>query len=395
VSAIATGSGLERFVSCRASSTLPRIWHESSGHATRGTEIHAHLERVAGGMSPAESLACVEEEHRPACSAVDLDALSPELGLSSEVSLAYDTANGTGRVLGVGLGRDYSSITEHEVPMTIDVLGVAPDRVVVADYKTGYGPVTPTRNNWQLIGAALTAARAFDRDVADAQLIHLRDNRSPRRDRATFDALDLAGAAERLRTTTERAHADRAAASRGEHVEPTEGSWCRYCPCEWSCPAKVGAIRLALGEHDNLPVTAADAGVLWARIEAAETAMKKIKGALIALASHEPLLLRLEEDGSETWLGRHVRRSHEKLDPAVTLDEAAAVLGIDDGDLAQFTREVAGLDVTKASIERACKARGVSVAKTMDTILSRVRARGGAVRGTKETVGIYNGNNKD
>jgi hypothetical protein len=382
-----SGSGLERYVRCAASAVLPRIWSTGGDYAERGTEVHAHLERVSGGMAPDESVAQADEAHRDAVAAVDLDELAHELSLSSEVSLAYNPTADTARLLGQSTGRDYASVTADEVPMTLDLVGVAPDRVAVGDYKTGHGPIARAGLNWQMIGGALAAARTFDRDLADVQLIHLRDGRPPWRDRATFDALDMAGFAAELRATTERTARDRDRAARGEHVEPTEGSWCRYCPSRDMCPAKVGLLRQALGADDNLPVTAADAGALWARIEASEKALKNAKSKLIAMASHDPLLLRIEPDGTSVWLGKHVKRGNEALDPAIAIDVAARVLGTD--DLAAFTREVAGLDVTKAAIERAIKARGFKVAKTMDAILADVRAAGGARRDTKESIGIY------
>lgn len=385
---IASGSGLERYVNCAASAVLPRIWSESSADAAdRGTEAHAHLERVSGGMAPAESLARVDEAHREAVAAIDLDDLSSELAMSAEVSLAYDPTTDAARVLGQSTGRDYASVTDDEIPMTLDLVGVAPDLVEVGDYKTGHARIARAAANWQLIGGALGASRAFDRDLAKVQLIHLRADRKPWRDRATFDALDLAGYAAELRATTERTKRDRDRHASGGHITPTEGPWCRYCPSRDLCPAKVGLLRQALGTDDNMPVTAADAGALWERIEAGEKALKHAKSKLIAMAAHDPLLLRVEDDGSTVWLGKHVKKGNESLDPAIAIDVAAKALGAD--DLAAFTREVAGLDVTKAAIERAIKARGMKVAKTMESILADVRARGGARRETKESIGIY------
>ncbi len=54
-----------------------------------------------------------------------------------------------------------------------------------------------------------------------------------------------------LRATTERTKRDRDRYSVGEHVAPTEGPWCRYCPSRDMCPAKVGLLRQALGADEN------------------------------------------------------------------------------------------------------------------------------------------------
>ena len=382
-----TGSGIERAVACRFASVGPRIWCESGDDAEAGTEKHAHLQRVSNGVTPEESLANVPEAYREEAAAIDLDALRGELSLSAEVSLAYNVADDTARVLGTSTDRDYSTVTDDEIPMTLDVAGVGPDRVVTADYKTGFAKLTRAVDNWQIRGGALAMSLAFDRYQADSQLITIRRDRAPWRDRATFDAFDLTRFADELRATKARIDADRAAFARGEHVEPTEGPWCRYCPCAWSCPAKVGAMRLALGDTSNLPVTAADAGMLWERVDAGIKALKKLKSELISLASHEPLLLRIEDDGTAVYLGRTEKPGNEELIATIAIDEAAAVLGVEAD--AAFQREVAGLDVTKAAIERACKARGVKVAPTMKAILARVRARGGATKASKDTVGIY------
>lgn len=382
-----TGSGLERHMACAAAAVLPRIWEESGAFAARGTEVHAHLERVSRGMDPAESLARVDEEHREAAAAVDLDALAPELALSSEVSLAYDPTTDTARVLGQSTGRDYSSVAPDEVPMTLDLAGVAPDRVIAGDYKTGHVKVTAAADNWQMRGGALAMSRAFGRTVADVQLITIREGRRPWRDRATFDALDLAGFAAELRASMTRVARDRARYAAGEHVEPTEGPWCRYCPSVMACPAKTSAVRVALDIRDNLPITAADAGAAWEAVERGERVLKTIKSKLIALASHDPMMLRIEPDGSTVWLGRHEKPGKEKLDAEIAIDAAAAALGVD--DLSEFTREIAGLDVTKAAIERAVKARGRKVAPTMNEILETVRSKGGARREVKETIGIF------
>ena len=56
---IATGSGLDRFVNCRASSALPRVWSEVGTAARLGTAIHAYLEALANGAPPEDALLVV------------------------------------------------------------------------------------------------------------------------------------------------------------------------------------------------------------------------------------------------------------------------------------------------------------------------------------------------
>lgn len=388
---IATGSGIERVVSCRASSVLPRVWRAGSTWATRGTAIHAHLERLAGGADPAESLLLVDEEHRPAAEAIDLPVLAEDLRMSPEVALAYDPVTDTARVLGASLERDYSSVTADEIPLTIDVAGIAGGVGIVRDYKTGHSRLARTRGNWQMRGAAIAVARAFGLDQIDAQLVYLREGRPVWRDRAGFDAFDLAGIAAELRQTRERVLADRAAYAAGAHVEPTEGSWCRYCPSWSSCPAKAALVRWALtGEADQRPIAAGDLAVAIERIKAGKKALELLEKQILAMVeSGDPMLVEVAEDGAETWLGKHEKQGNEKLDAAIALDVAVDVLAIPVDQRAAFVAEAT--TITKSALERAVAKRVAKGqgARTIDTILTAIRARGGATRPTSTSVGVY------
>lgn len=386
---VTTGSGIERTVNCDASAVLPRVWRSSSTWAARGTEVHAYLERISNGMEAAESLLLVAEEHRGACESVDLEAIRPELQLSAEVALAYNPVTDTARVLGASLERDYSSVTEDEWPLTIDLAGLAPESAVIGDWKTGWAKLARTRGNWQMRGAAIALARAFDRDQVDAQLVYLREGRMAWRDRATFDAFELAGIAAELRATHERVLADRATHAAGGHVEPTEGPWCRYCPSWSSCPAKAALVRWALtGEADQRPIAVGDLVEALTRVREGKKALEQVEKAILATIS-EPMLVEVADDGTETWLGPHQKPGNEKLDAAIAVDVAMDVLSIPAEQRPAFTAEVT--TITKSAIEKAVKdrvARGAG-ARTMETILGAVRAKGGATRPTSESVGIY------
>lgn len=387
---VATGSGIERVVACAASAVLPRVWHASSRYAARGTEIHAHLERLANGMTAEESLALVADEHRGAAEAVDLVPLAEDLRMSAEVALAYNPVTDTARVLGQGLARDYSTITTDEIPLTIDVAGIASGVGIVRDYKTGWSKLARTGGNWQMRGAAIAVARAFDLDQVDAQLVYLREHKAAWRDRDGFDAFELACIAAELRATHARVLRDRAAYAAGAHVEPTEGPWCRYCPSWSSCPAKAALVRWALtGEADQRPIAAGDLVRALARVEAGVKALEHVKRAILATVEGDPLLVEVDEDGTETWLGKHQKDGHEKLDPSTTIDVAMDVLSVPTDQRPAFTNEVTS--VTKKALETAVKnrvARG-QAAGAIRTITDVVRARGGVTRPTTESVGLY------
>ena len=386
---ITTGSGIERTVACRASAVLPRVWRASTSYAARGTEVHAYLERISNGMPAADSLVLVAEEHRAACEAIDLPPLAEDLALSAEVALAYNPVANTARVLGQSLERDYRSIEPDEIPLTIDVAGLAGDTGIVRDYKTGWSKLARTRGNWQMRGAAIAIARAFDRDQVDAQLIYLREGKVAWRDRAGFDAFELAGIAAELRITHERVIADRALAAAGGYVEPTQGPWCRYCPSWSSCPAQAALVRWALtGEGDQRPIDVRDLVAALDRVREAKKALDLVEKQILANVE-EPMLVDVAPDGAETWLGKHAKPGNEKLDPTVTVDVAIDLLGVPAAERAAFAADI--YSVTKKALQAAVAKRTTPsrVAAVTEDILSAVRARGGATRSTTESVGLY------
>ena len=387
---IVTGSGLERFMACRASAVLPRVYTESSTYAERGTAVHAHLERLANGVELAASLALAPEEHRAACEAVDLPALREDLRLSPEVAFAYNPVTDTARVLGQSLERDYSSVTEDEIPLTMDVAGLAGGVGIVRDYKTGHGYVRRTSGNWQMRGGAIAVARAFDLDQVDAQLVFVRDGRPVARDRAGFDAFGLAEISAELHAAWLRAKADRLAHAAGEHIPATEGSWCRYCPSAWSCPAKIGLIKAALAADADQAIRPREVAALLVQVDAGMKALESVKTRIYNLASVEPLLCGVDGD-DEIWLGKRRVEGNEKLDGRIAIEVAAEQLGVPADKLAAFQSEVSPLTATKASLTRAVSARVAHgrAGKTVDAILKEVRRRDGASRPVKTEVGLY------
>lgn len=395
-SPITTGSGLERAMECRASNVLDRVWAESSTYAERGTAIHSYLQRISDGATPDESLALVDDDHRDACEGLDLDGLQLDQ-LSAEVTFVIHLVTGQARILGQGLERDYAGVGPDEVPLTIDLAGadLTARRGKVADHKSGWSRRTRASDNWQIKGAAYALGAVYDLDEVDGELITHRDGRPPRRDRAVFDAADLLVARADLRELHTRTVADRAARAAGKHIEPTEGSWCRYCPCAWSCPAKIGTLRLALAPSDDTyPITVADAGRALDMIAAGKKALSALETRIYAMAATAPggrLLLRVSDDGTETWLGAHEREGNEQLRADIAIDAAAKVLGVPPEDMAAFQREVAELRVTKSKLEEVAKKRSAprKGAESMRAILADVRAAGGAVKPIRHDVGVF------
>lgn len=385
-----TGSGIERAVNCRFSSAGPRVWYESTSAATLGTAIHAYLEALANGATPEDAELAVAEEHRAACAELDVGSLSHDLRLSAEVTLVYSPATDTARVLGQALARDYSAVAPDEIPMTLDLVGVdlANHRGAVKDYKSGRGHVTPARHNWQTLGGAVALSRAYDLDEVDAEILFTRPGEPIRRSRHTHTTADLMAAARHLRIVGERAAADRATFAAGRHVEPTEGSWCRYCPCAWACPAKTGLVRQALAGELTAP-TPADAVRLLPRLKAASKALEAIVTQVHALAAVDPIRVEAHDDGTETWFGEVIEPGNEVIDAAIAIPVAAAELGVTDA--AAFITEVATVKVSKSALEDAAKARAGKGqgAATMRRVLAAIRAAGGASKPPRKSIQLY------
>jgi hypothetical protein len=386
---LSTGSGIQRFVACRASSVLPRSWAHTT-YSDAGQDVHAHLERLAGGMDVAESLALVLPEHRQTCEDLDLAKLAAELAMAAEVTLAYHPGTDTARIVGQRLARDYSAVAADEVPMTLDLLGVDLDRRrgEVKDYKSGFARyVPPTSLNWQILGGALALARLYDLDTVEGELIF---TRTGRRDRHEFSSSDFLLASDELRETHDRALRDREAHKRGEHVEPTEGPHCRYCPSFSFCPAKINLARAALAGEIAQP-TREDAARALPRIRAARKLLEKIEEAIEEDARTSPIPLERADDGTVTYLGEVVGPGNEKLDPDKALATAAEVLNLEGEKLDAFRREVSPLDVTKSGLEDAIKKhvpKGKGAA-TIRRVYELLRGRGGAARPMRATVTTF------
>lgn len=383
---LSTGSAFGRFLACLAYSVLPRVQAASSSDAVAGHARHGYLERISNGMTPSASLALVAEEHRATCADIDLDVLADDLQLAPEVTLAYHPGNDTARLVGQGLGRDYSDVTFDELPMTLDLVGVDLDlrRGKVKDYKNREAPRIDV--NWQIRGGALALARIYDLDEVDGELIFL--GMGQRRERTVYTATDFLLAAAEMREGYERALRARAAYARGEHIVPTEGPHCKYCPCAWSCPAKTGLIRAALGGELRTPVDPVEAALLRPRIKEAVRLLGEVDDQIKERAEERPILLGRDEDGTERWLGAVIEDGDEKLDAQVVLPIAARVLGVEEAELFE---EAADLKVTKKALKQAISdrvPRGMASA-TERQILNEARAAGGVTRAPRQVVDIY------
>lgn len=390
---ITTGSGLERFMNCRASSVLHRAWDAAGDRgASYGTEAHAFLQRIGEGISREASLEEVDERFRDGISSIDVDDLVDVLGLTPELALAYHPATDTARVLGAGLGRAYEAagVADDEVPLTVDVAGLdSPQRPsvgFVGDFKTGWSRLTPAAFNWQMRGGALALARAFDLDAVRVQLIHLREDRPAFRDRATFTSADLAAFAAEAGARHELAVAERKNyRMTREEPDATIGSWCRYCPSYHACSAQTALIKRIADVDQGEQLDAEAIAVAYRRVRAARAGLKRIDKQIHAAAARSPVLIEVMPDGTEMWLGETTVTDHRKLDP----DIARAVLRemLDDQAADEASKHEVGIGRIEAVVKRRVP-RGYAASKVR-AILEEIDRRGGVHRPTRQNVALF------
>jgi hypothetical protein len=361
-----TGSGLERASRCPASVTL-RHYDAATEASERGTAIHAFLERIPAQGRDA-SLAHVPDEWRPVCEAIDVERLPTKL--AAEVAFAYDVRTDSARVLGIGIGRDYSSATPLEVAMTADVVGISADAVLVTDWKTGRGDTEPAAKSWQMRALALAAARAYSRDLTYVEKIRIRENGAAWRDRARFDVFDLDEIAAELRKLHD--------VVTSPNPPLRSGPWCRHCPAFTACPAQTALMRRMLDGSEiedverMMPLSPEVARVAYERWQAMRQLMKRIEAALHAYAKEHPIPL----NGHRVF-GELVTEGNEQIDGDIAWQVLAAQHGRDVADAA--VKRTA----TKSGIRealRAVLAEPRALARTEREVLAEVRQRGGTRR---------------
>lgn len=338
MSPLPTASSLERALACRASERLPHIRRES-GRAARGTALHAYLEALSGGATQDVALALVPEQWRADASALPLESMPLGHSYMPEVALAWDYVTGEARILGQGLGRDYSSARPTEFVGTVDVMAVLPDRVWIADYKSSRGGKTGAKNSAQLGLLALAAARVAGVESAEVVLVFL-DGTQP--DGASLDAFDLDRWEGRLRDLAAYYESDAQDA-------PRMGEWCRYCPSLASCPAQQQTLALvATGEVLPATLTPEVVARAWHRLQAIRGAVEAAGEVIDAYARQTPVDL---GDGREL---REVTTSRESVDGGAAWRVLVEFAGQDVAEAA------CTLSASKSSVTKAVKAHAPS-----------------------------------
>jgi len=201
----------------------------------------------------------------------------------AETRMAWNVATHTGRIIGHGGGRDYSSLGPTEMGGTNDVYGVDGDRVIVVDWKLRY--FTKAEENLQLRWYAMTLASALGLKFATVAIFpEVGAPSIAELDDWHFDAF-----ATRLEAIT--------LAVNKPTTEYNVGPQCRHCPAFLSCPQNHHELALVKsGATDiqilSLPLeTDEGAAATYDLLVKLETLAKRVRSAVIARSMERPIPL--------------------------------------------------------------------------------------------------------
>lgn len=307
-----SASRLPMVAACPGSTSLP--WRETSGEwAARGTAIHLFAARALNGERD-EALAEVDRSIRVVCENLDIEQMALLVGgePKPEVAFAWHPETDTAVELGGMLERDYSKAPAGSIPGTTDLVSVTANHVNVLDFKTGRNVEHPSRN-LQLRFQALAAARTYGKDNAFAHVVLIDEEGETYPMSAEFDAMDLDGIAGELRAVLARAD---------ESDELSAGPHCKYCPAFSHCDeqARVASALLESADREQ-PLTPESALLAWERLQAVESACKKVRESIKGHVLRTPLAL---PDGKQLQI---VMQQQESVIPKVALATLAEHFG--------------------------------------------------------------------
>lgn len=372
-----SGSNFHRAAACPGSTVLPHFGSESGTPARRGTAIHKFLEDCIN-KNRDEALRLCDPEVLDVCEVIDIGELPAgnSDGWSAEVTFAYNWETGTSRVIGEGLGRDYSKLEPDEIAGTADVVGIVGDKVMVYDYKTGRGHVDPAEASWQLRFLGLAAARAYGLTEASVGVIRLIDD-VPTYSHAHYDVFDLTMVQGKVRDVVEAAlQAEKDLASGGTPKLVT-GSHCTYCPAVMSCRAVIGIIAAVAKDPGSLifdpmtmVLTPEEAGLAWIKVEIALAGLKAAKENLKEIAMSIPLPL---PNGKVIAA---VETNREYIDAEITEKIMTEVYGPKIAGEAVEIKMSTSKTLLKKVVRDNLK-ENEKLGKTYDGVLAKIREAGG------------------
>lgn len=399
-----TGSTWDRTAACPASAALPQVFN---GHASdprdKGTALHKFVDRIAEmrretpprSLVKAREIALeeVDEQWRPACEQLDVEALGHRTTLSTEVAVAYDWVADTARILTPIAPRQYEVDPDREVAQTLDVCGVGDRTVTVGDYKGPYAWLPDPSRSLQLGGGALALARVFKARTAHVEFIRLRTDGTIAPWRATLDTFALEGVRERIQAMMRDVAELRGAVADGATPNVTEGPWCGYCPARTHCPAKTALVRSVLAGDARTrlslrePITPDNVGDVYRLLRKVKEGVSLVEKAVRAYeadgapstpdrVSESAIPVGVDEDGSLRYFGRFEREGNEKIDGDIALDVLQRIYG----DTAIGAFEVSTSKDAIEKLIRANKPPGQTLKDAKAEAFDRIRAAGGASR---------------
>lgn len=248
-----SASQLERAMRCLPSSFLPIRVSSESEQAERGTNIHEFIDRVIQGSTREEAIALVDPEYRDACNNICTEFINRFDSIQTERSYGVDFVSGEARFLGDHLSRNYPELGENEHSGTADIIALDKDtgNPVLADIKSGKF-VSKVENNWQLKFLAYALHKVHGYNEIDCYMIYVRED-----DEHPIEKYTISGdnawekIKQDLNSYSKLVHSAFYAFDLNQELNLKEGTWCQYCPCLASCPAKVQAIK-ALADKAEL-----------------------------------------------------------------------------------------------------------------------------------------------
>lgn len=249
-----TASALARLLRCTTSAALPAVIEPPGEDARRGTDGHSFLERWmrAGKDAAHAGLDTVPADWRRTFEKIDLDEIleyiSPRaLGrqqMHAELAVAYNAATMTGRILGEGTGRDYSTVSDEEIAGTADLVIRDGEGLFVGDYKFGFEAV-PVQDNAQLRFLLLALMSAWGYSEGRVGIVTIHDDGRHSIETERLSLLDLLPFNQRLADLPEKVRRVKWAQKQHGELDVRPGDHCRWCPAWLRCPAKTGLVQLA------------------------------------------------------------------------------------------------------------------------------------------------------
>lgn len=362
-------SELPRVLSCEASALLDSDGDPGSEYAALGIAGHAFMAAIAAGSSVEEALAVVPDEYRAMCRRIDLDgAFTPlHFNWEKQSEVSYHYARGELR------SPEVATDPMLSVTGTADFVATNANQIAVYDWKFGSREyVTPAASNLQLRFYALCAWLAIGAPVGCQVHMSLRfinpDTGEVWIDPHNTNELELIAFQEQLARALRKR---RESFEQRLTPEPVEGSWCRYCPSRYSCPAKVRVIRqfsqglIPTYSGDMSPVKV---GETWNKVRFIKRAIEEYEREVAQwVRTHGPVPL----PGGKL-LGMRKRQGNEVLDVDIAQPVLEKWVGVNHAATA-IKRSL-----SKQAILDICKPIG---GKTLaDEVLEEIRELGGASR---------------